>query len=94
MSDSHEPHPHDIAGIERIASRTDVVSADPIGCRTRWHAGRCTVETLSDGTMRHRETFSEQDARIWNEGHAENVHVMTTQGFRLTRDGRRVSDVR
>jgi hypothetical protein len=77
-----EPAADDTAAILAQQSRSDVVDRDPIGCRCRQHAGRCVIETLSDGSTRHVETFGEQDARIWNRGETRNVWVMTRQGFR------------
>jgi hypothetical protein len=77
-----EPRADDHVAILAQQTRSDVVDRDPIGCRCRQHAGRCTIETLSDGSSRHRETFSRDDARIWNDGQTVNVWVMTHMGFR------------
>lgn len=67
-----EPAADDSAAIARQRTRSDVISRDPLACRIRSHSGCCVVETLSDGSARHVETFAQ----------TKRVYVMTRQGLR------------
>ena len=77
-----EPAADDREAIVAQQTRADVVKIDILGCSVRHHAGECVIETLSDGSTRHREHFTQRDADAWNDDCKTRVHVMTKQGLR------------